>query len=67
MAEKALYEKLLNILETIDREKYTDIVSIIECNIEDDGTVYMDAFDFACELHDADASEVLPSSVVCTR
>ena len=42
MAEKALYEKLLNILETIDREKYTDIVSIIECNIEDDGTVYMD-------------------------
>ena len=29
MTEKALYEKLLNILETIDREKYTDIVSII--------------------------------------
>ena len=63
MTEKALYEKLLNILETIDREKYTDIVSIIECNIEDDGTVYMDAFDFACELHYADASEVLPKEV----
>ena len=33
MNEKTLYEKLINILETIDTEKYTDIVSIIECNI----------------------------------
>mgnify|MGYP007111713748 CR=1 FL=1 len=63
MTEKALYEKLSNILETIDREKYTDIVSIIECNIEDDGTVYMDAFDFACELHNADGAEILPKKV----
>ena len=63
MTEKTLYEKLSNILETIDREKYTDIVSIIECNIEEDGTVYMDAFDFACELHDADGAEILPKEV----
>ncbi len=63
MTEKTLYEKLSNILKTIDREKYTDIVSIIECNIEEDGTVYMDAFDFACELHDADGTEILPKEV----
>ncbi len=63
MTEKTLYEKLSSILETIDREKYTDIVSIIECNIEVDGTVYMDAFDFACELHGADGTEILPKEV----
>ena len=63
MTEKTLYDKLSNILETIDAEKYTDIVSIIECNIEGDGTVYMDAFDFACELHNADGAEVLPKEV----
>ena len=63
MTEKTLFEKLTTILETIDAEKYTDIASIIECNIEDDGTVYMDAFEFACELHNADGAEVLPKKV----
>lgn len=63
MTEKTLYEKLSNILGTIDTEKYTDIVSIIEYNIEEDGTVYMDAFDFACELHNADVTEILPKEV----
>ena len=63
MTEKTLYQKLSNILETIDAEKYTDIVSIIDCNIEDDGTVYMDAFDFACDLHNADGAEILPKKV----
>ena len=63
MTEKALYEKLTKILEIIDAEKYSDIVSIIECNIGEDGTLYMDAFDFACELHGADGAEVLPKEV----
>ena len=63
MTKKTLFKKLSNILETIDAEKYTDIVSIIESNIEEDGTVYMDAFEFACSLHNADGAEILPKAV----
>ena len=63
MTEKTLYKKLTDILETIDTEKYSDITSIIECNIEDDGTVYMDAFALAYELHNADGAEILPKEV----
>ncbi len=60
MTEQTLYNRLTDILATIDAGKYTDIVSIIECNIDDDGTVYMDAFDFADAIHCADETEVLP-------
>lgn len=63
MTDKILYERLKEILDTIDKEKYTDIVSIIECNTEDDGTVYMDAFEFASEFHEADGAEILPEEV----
>lgn len=63
MTEKTLYKRLSNILETIDAEKYTDIVFLIKCNISEDGSVYMDTFDFAVELHEADGAEVLPREV----
>ena len=63
MTEKTLYNKLTNILSTVDAEKYPDICSIIECNLGSDGFVYVDAFDLAVELHDADGAEVLPKDV----
>lgn len=63
MTEKYLYNKLVGILQNIDTEKYPEITSIIEYNISDDGTVYMDAFEFAAELHNADSAEILPKEV----
>lgn len=63
MTEKHLSNRLSTILKTIDKEKYTDITSIIECSMSDDGDAYMDAFDFAVEFHNADINEILPKEV----
>ena len=64
MTEKYLYSKLNKILNTIDKNKYPQIISLLEVIIdEDDEEVYEEAFDVACELHNLDCTEVLPKEV----
>lgn len=63
MTEKYLYDKLIEILDTLDKGEYPEIASIIEFNISQEGKVFKSAFDIASRLHDADNTQILPKEV----
>lgn len=63
MTNERLYEVLTGILNSIDEEEYPQIVDTISYNMDDEGNVFADAFEIACELHEADNTKAFPAVV----
>ena len=63
MTNERLYEVLTGILNSIDDEEYPQIVDTISYNMDDEGNVFADAFEIACELHEADNTKAFPAVV----
>ena len=63
MTEKHAYEALKSILENLDIEKYPESVELISDSIDDDGNIYSTPFGIACDLHNADQTEVMSKYV----
>lgn len=61
--QKHIYEELKSIKENLNIEKYPESFELIDDSIDDDGNVYVTPFDIACDLHEADKSEVMPKCI----
>ena len=59
MTEKELYQRLQNILATVDAEDYPEICCIVDSYLGDD-CVYCEPQEIARELFDADCTKICP-------
>lgn len=63
MKERILYQKIVDILATLDCEAYPEIEATLDGAISKDGDVFYDAYDLADELCKADGAKLLPTEV----
>lgn len=63
MTDRVLYQKIVDVLATLDRDSYPEIACTLDGAISEDGEVFYDAYDLADELCEADTAKLLPSDV----
>ncbi len=63
MTDRVLYQKIADILETIDCDTYPEITCTLDGAISEDGEVFYEAYDLAAALCEADTAKLLPADV----
>ena len=50
MTDRVLYQKIVDVLATLDRDSYPEIACTLDGAISEDGEVFYEAYDLADEL-----------------